>query len=369
MSLSFDHTTLGQRVLFGRGEAATLTARAIEELGSERVLLIADAFAMELSDAIAAAVPVVERIHDIVQHVPVERADAATELANAVRADAIITIGGGSSTGLAKIVALRTGLPIVAVPTTFAGSEATNVWGLTEAHRKATGSDLRVLPKVIVYDVTLSTGLPAQLAMSSGLNALAHAVDGFWAPRADPINRALGAEGVRALVPGLRGLAADEGDLAAREQTLFGAYLAAVAFASAGSGMHHKICHTLGGAYNLPHAEMHSVVLPYVASFNMPAAPDAERRVAEALGLGGAGSAGSSNRTDASPSAAAGLLALKNELGAPASLAELGMREQDIAEAAELSLAAIPPSNPREVTLESLTSLIRDAWAGAPIAQ
>ncbi|MCB1274317.1 MAG: iron-containing alcohol dehydrogenase, partial [Leucobacter sp.] len=246
MTLSFDHTTLGQRVLFGRGSAAENAAKVAREFGSERVLLIADAFAMELSDAIARQVNVVERIHDIVQHVPLERADAATMLAENTRADAIITIGGGSSTGLAKIVALRTGLPIIAVPTTFAGSEATDVWGLTEANRKSTGTDPRVLPKAIVYDVTLSTGLPAQLAVSSGLNALAHAVDGFWAPRADPINVALGTEGVRSLVPGLRGLVKDPADLGAREQTLFGAYLAAVAFASAGSGMHHKICHALG---------------------------------------------------------------------------------------------------------------------------
>lgn len=352
MSLEFDHTTLGQRVLFGRGAAADNTATALQDLGAERVLLIADAFAMGLSDEIASRVNVVERIHDIVQHVPADRADAATELAQQCEADALVTIGGGSSTGLAKIVALRTGLPIVAVPTTFAGSEATNVWGLTTDARKETGSDIRVLPKVIVYDVTLSTGLPAQLAMSSGLNALAHAVDGFWAPRADPINSALGAEGVRALVPGLRGLAADPADLAARERTLFGAYLAAVAFASAGSAMHHKICHVLGGAYNLPHAEMHAVVLPYVAAFNMPAAPEAAERVSSAVGGG---------------SPAAGLWSLRDELGAPPSLAAVGMREEDIPEAARLALAAIPSSNPRPVELEDLETLLRAAWAGDPV--
>lgn len=352
MALEFDHTTLGQRVLFGRGTAAEQTATALQGLGAERVLLIADHFAIELADAIAARVNVVERIHDIVQHVPADRADAATALAEQSRADAVVTIGGGSSTGLAKIVALRTGLPIVAVPTTFAGSEATNVWGLTTAQRKETGQDLSVLPRVIVYDVTLSTGLPAKLAMSSGLNALAHAVDGFWAPRADPINAATGAEGVRALILGLRGLAADANDLEAREQTLLGAYLAAVAFASAGSGMHHKICHVLGGAYNLPHAEMHAVVLPYVAAFNMPAAPEAERRVSAALGGG---------------PAAAGLWRLRDELGAPPSLAAVGLRQQDIPEAAELTLAAIPPSNPRAVTQADLETLLRAAWAGDPV--
>lgn len=352
MALAFDHATLGQRVLFGAGAAVENTETAVADLAAERVLLIADAFAMELADAIAARTPVVERIHDIAQHVPAGRADAATALAEGCAADAIVTIGGGSSTGLAKIVALRTGLPIVAVPTTFAGSEATNVWGLTTELRKETGSDPRVLPKSIVYDVMLSTGLPARLAVSSGLNALAHAVDSFWAPRVDPINRALGTEGMAALIPGLRVLAADPEDLDARERVLFGAYLAAVAFASAGSAMHHKICHALGGAFDLPHAELHSIVLPYVAAFNMPAAPDAEARVSAALGGG---------------PAATGLWQLREDLGAPRSLAEIGMREEDIALGAELAVAAIPASNPRPVERSELEALIRAAWAGEPV--
>ncbi len=352
MTLTFDHATLGQRVLFGAGAAVANTVTAVAALGAERVLLIADAFAMELAEAVAARTPVVERIHDIVQHVPAERADAATALAGGCRADAIIAIGGGSSTGLAKIVALRTGLPIVAVPTTFAGSEATSVWGLTTDQRKETGSDPRVLPASVVYDVTLSTGLPARLAVSSGLNALAHAVDSFWAPRADPINRAMATEGMAALIPGLRGLAADSEDLEARERVLFGAYLAAVAFGSAGSAMHHKVCHVLGGAFDLPHAELHSIVLPYVAAFNMPAAPDAEARVSAALGGG---------------PAAPGLWRLREDLGAPRSLAEIGMREADVALGAELAFDAVPLSNPRPVRPDDLERLIRAAWAGEPV--
>lgn len=353
MSITFDHATLGQRVLFGAGAAVENVASALDGLGAVRVLLISDAFAAELSDAVASRVRVVDRIHDIVQHVPVERADDAVERAKAVGADAVLSIGGGSSTGLAKAVALRTGLPIVSVPTTFAGSEATNVWGLTEGARKTTGSDDAVLPKVIVYDAELSKGLPVRLAVSSGLNAVAHAVDGFWAPRADPINRALGAEGLRALVPGLRALHADPDDLHAREQTLYGAYLAAVAFASAGSGMHHKICHVLGGAYALPHAEMHAVVLPYVTAFNASAAPDAVRRIGDAL--------------EGAP-AAAGLYALRVELDAPDSLGELGLREQDIPSAARLAAEAVPASNPRPVSVPDLERLLCAAWAGEPIS-
>lgn len=353
MTMTFDHRTLGQRVLFGTGAAVANTVTAIDELGAARVLLIADAFAVALADQIAERTRVVARIDDVVQHVPRERADAAEQLAIDTDADALLTIGGGSSTGLAKIVALRTSLPIVSVPTTFAGSEATDVWGMTKDERKITGSDPRVLPRVVVYDASLSKGLPRRLAISSGLNAVAHAVDGMWAPRADPVNRALGTEGLRALIPGLERLAADPDDVEGREQTLYGAYLAAVAFASAGSGMHHKICHTLGGAYGLPHAETHAVVLPYVVHFNADAAPDAEVRVAAALG---------------GAPAAPGLLALARRLGAPTSLRAIGFDEADIVEAARLAAPSIPASNPRAVTDADLEELLRSAWAGAPIA-
>jgi alcohol dehydrogenase class IV len=352
MTLRFDHATLAQRVLFGAGEAAENTITAVESLAAARVLLIADAFSAALADRIAASLNVVARIDDVVQHVPVERADTATATATDAAADAVVTIGGGSATGLGKIVALRTGIPLIAVPTTFAGSEATNVWGLTENHRKTTGSDPRVLPRVIVYDAELSAGLSAAQAVASGLNAVAHAVDGFWAPRADPINRALGTEGLRALVSGLRVVAEKPGELAAREEMLYGAYLAAVAFASAGSGMHHKICHVLGGTYNLPHAETHAVVLPYVAAFNLPAAPDAAARIVGVFGT--------------TPADAA-LLQFRNDLGAPRSLGEIGFREHDIAEAADIALAAVPPSNPRPVSSEDLVDLLRRAWAGDPL--
>lgn len=352
MGIKFDHSTLGQRVLFGTGEAVNNTVQAVEELGAQRVLLIADAFLGDLSDAVANRLPVVARIHDVIQHVPAENAEAAVEIARAEQADAVVTIGGGSATGLAKIVAREEGLPIVAVPTTFAGSEATNVWGITQDDRKVTGVDNRVLPRVVVYDASLSAGLPGSLALASGLNAAAHAVDGLWAPRSNPINRAMGTEGLRVLFPGLRSLHQDKDDVEARERTLYGAYLAAVAFASAGSGLHHKICHALGGTYDLPHAETHAVVLPYVTAFNAPAAPDAAERIAAALGAS---------------SAAPALYAFGAELDSPKSLEELGFREADIQEAARIIQPSVPPSNPRSVTEADLEQILHDAWAGSPI--
>lgn len=350
MPTTFDHTTLEQHVIFGSGAAVDHTVAAVHDLRAQRVLLIADEFAMEVADAVAARIHVVDRIHDVVQHVPAERSRWATARARSFRADAIVTIGGGSSTGLAKIVARDLSLPIIAVPTTFAGSEATNVWGITEAGRKTTGVDNKVLPKVIVYDASLSRGLPAQLAVSSGLNAIAHAVDGFWAPRADPVNKALGTEGLRALTSGLRTLHVDPDDLDGREQTLYGAYLAAVAFASAGPGMHHKICHALGGTFKLPHAETHSVVIGHVTAFNAPHAPDATERIIAAVG--------------GSASAAESIFTLCDELQAPTSLRALGFNEKDIPEAARIILPTIPSSNPRRVTQTSLETILTAAWAG-----
>ena len=206
-----------------------------------------------------------------------------------------------------------------------------------------------MLPRVVVYDAMLTQGLPPDLAAHSGLNALAHAVDSLWAPRADPVNRALAGEGMRALVPGLRGLRADPEDLGAHERVLYGTYLSGVALASAGAGMHHKICHVLGGTFNLPHAPTHAVVLPYVAAYNTTADPDSEARITEALGT---------------PHAAAGLWDLAREVGAPGSLGEIGFTEGDVELAAELAMAAIPDSNPRPVTRESVATLLWSALRG-----
>ncbi len=357
--MRFVHDTLPQRVCFGSGEAAANLSNEVANLGASRVMLIAAPAESYLADTIATDLPVALRHDDVVMHVPVEVADRAREAAAAYGVDALVSVGGGSTTGLAKAVALTTGLPIVAVPTTYAGSEATPVWGLTEGAKKTTGTDRRVLPKVIVYDAALTMSLPVEMSVASGLNALAHCVDSMWAPNADPVNAAFAAEGIRSLATGLPRVVTDPMDLDGREHALYAAYLSAVAFASAGSGLHHKICHVLGGKYNLPHAQTHATVLPYVLAFNGPAAPDAERRIAAAFGRAElAGRAGASEALD-------GLVALKRELNAPRALADYGFTEDSIAEAAEAILPSVPPSNPRPVTAADLRALLRAAWSGS----
>lgn len=349
MALTFNHETLGQRVLFETGGVAKNLAEEVARLGAKRVMLVAASYEADIAAKVSANIDVALHFDDVVQHVPIEKAEAARSAAVANHIDLVVCVGGGSTTGLAKAIAMTMGLPIVAVATTYAGSEATNVWGLTEAERKTTGVDNKVLPVTVIYDAALTYSLPIEMSVASGMNALAHCIDSMWGPRVDPINQAIGAEGIRAVSTGLPLIVANPNDQDGREQLLYGAYLSAVAFASAGSGMHHKICHVLGGTYNLPHAQTHATVLPYVLAFNSSSAPDAERRIAQAFG---------------SDTALGGLQDLRAKLNAPRALKDYGFNESDIAEAVTIALPLIPTNNPKEVTTENLNALLRAAWAG-----
>jgi maleylacetate reductase len=363
--MDFEHIALGQRVLFGAGRAARHVAQEAGRLGARRIMCITSEFEQAFAETALALSEVTLWHTDVVQHVPVDTAEKARKAAADAGIDLIVCVGGGSTTGLAKGVALTTGIPIIAVPTTYAGSEATNVWGLTENDTKTTGVDDRVLPATVVYDAELTLSLPVPLSVASGLNALAHCVDSLWAPRADPINQALAAEGVRALADGLPRIAADPSDITGRETALYGAYLAAVAFASAGSGLHHKICHVLGGTFNLPHAETHATVLPYVLALNGPAAPGAAARLAAALRLGLAGCAPAEPGIEPARDALDLLNSLRRTLGAPTALRDYGFTEAGIPEAVGRILKAAPPSNPAAVTEASIGELLHAALVGA----
>ncbi len=292
------------------------------------------------------------------EHVPAEVAEAARQQAAGTGADALLSIGGGSATGTAKAVALTTGLPVIAIPTTYAGSEVTPVWGLTEGDRKTTGTDPRVLPRVVVYDPDLTVSLPAGLTAASGLNALAHCAEAFWAPGRNPVTALAAAEGLRALARALPLAVKDGADLAARGDLLYGAYLAGTAFGVAGAGLHHKICHVLGGRYGLPHAQTHAIVLPYVLALNLPGAPGAAARISQALDESGLDPAGP----------AAAVQALAARLGLPAGLRDIGLREDQIDEAARLIEPAVPADNPVPAGAAELRTLLHAAWAGAPVA-
>ena len=349
MTIQFVHDTLAQRVVLANGQAAAQVRAELERLDARAAMVIGTHRTGALLDELAPSTAL--RWTEVTQHVPVELAERARVAADAASVDAVVAVGGGSAIGLAKAIALSRPVPVIAVPTTYAGSEATDVWGLTDGDGKRTGSDARVLPTTVIYDPELVVAMPRELAVASGLNAVAHCVDSLWAPRADPINAALATEGLTALHDGLRALVDRPDDLDGRARTQYGCYLAAVAFASAGSAMHHKICHVLGGSFDLPHAATHAVVLPYVLAWNSAAAPEASRRIAAALG------AEDPNE---------GLARLRTVLEAPTALRDIGLEESDIPRAAAIALAAIPPSNPRPVSEAELTRLLHAAWAGRP---
>jgi maleylacetate reductase len=351
---SFSHITLPQRLLFGTGQATENLQDEVARLGARAVMVIAAPPEKAAAETVTGGINVALWFDEVAQHVPVENVETARAAAATHGIDLLVCVGGGSTTGLAKAIALTTGIPIVAVPTTYAGSEATNVWGLTEARTKTTGVDDRVLPATVIYDPTLTVSLPVALTVASGLNSLAHCVDSLWAPRTDPINQALALEGARALARALPESAKNQGNIEAREQALYGCYLAAVAFASAGSGLHHKICHVLGGTFDLPHAETHAAVLPYA-----PAVPALAARLATALGHPAAPG------EDPATAAVSALNRLRDALDAPTRLAEHGLTEADVPEAVTRVLQAAPPHNPVSITEAGLTALLTAALSGA----
>jgi maleylacetate reductase len=288
-----------------------------------------------------------------VMHVPKPIAERASAEARDAGVDLLIALGGGSSTGMAKAIALETGLPILAIPTTYAGSEMTSIWGITENNRKVTGRDPKVLPTTVIYDPELTLTLPVDLSAASGMNALAHLVEGLYAPGVSPISVLQAEDGVRALAFALPKVVGDPDDLVGRGEALYGAWLAGWTLGTTGMGVHHKICHVLGGAYNLPHAPMHSAVLSYATAFNEDHAPHAMAALRRALAAGGL----------TAESAATGVWELATSIGAPTSLRDVGFDIGNLDEAARLVVAG-QPTNPRPVTLDGVRALLLAAYEG-----
>ncbi|GAB3861773.1 maleylacetate reductase [Nocardioides maradonensis] len=345
--MSFTYEALPMRVVFGPGSLARL-GEEVDRLGLSRVLVLSTPGQRALGDRAAALLG--DRcvgVHDQARmHVPVATVDEAMAVADELGADGFVAAGGGSTTGLGKALALRTGKPVVAVPTTYAGSEMTPIWGLTDEGRKQTGRDPSVLPRAVVYDPDLTLGLPLDVSVTSGLNAVAHAVEALYAPDGSPVVAAMAEQGVRDLVAALPALAASPRDGSARAAALQGAWLCGACLGATTMGLHHKLCHVLGGMFDLPHATTHAIVLPHVAAFNLPAVPPALAAMQRALGV---------------DDPAAELLALGDRLGVPGGLAELGVGEDDLERVADEVLAH-PYANPRPVTRPELSAVLRQAW-------
>ncbi len=348
---AFTYAANPARILFGPGRLAELGIE-LDRLGCRSALILSTPEQAGLAEAVAVRLGAVAAsvYAGAAMHTPVAVTEDALLHLRRLGCDSLVTIGGGSTIGLGKALALRTGLPQIAIPTTYAGSEMTPILGETIDGRKTTQCSSMLLPAVVIYDVELTLTLPSMLSVVSGFNAIAHAVEALYARDANPVVSLMAEEAISALAQGLPGVVKDRADLSARGDAQYGAWLAGACLGAVGMALHHKICHVLGGTFDLRHAETHTVMLPHVMAYNAAAAPDAMRRVARALG-----------RADAASS----LFALARSLGAPASLRELGMPEDGIDQSVQ-QVMQDQYWNPRAPEAASLRGMVARAWVGAP---
>lgn len=346
---NFAYNGLPARVLFGSGTVRELKDE-LQKMQCRRALVLSTPEQADMAQHVCGLLGELGAgcFTGAAMHTPVNVTDDAVRLVGDLQADCTVTVGGGSATGLGKAVALRTDVTQFVVPTTYAGSEMTPILGETADGLKRTQRTLKVLPEVVVYDVDLTLTLPVGLSVTSGMNAIAHAVEALYAKDRNPIISLIAEEAIGAFGRALPRIVADSSDRDARSDALYGAWLAGMCLGSVGMALHHKLCHVLGGTFNLPHAETHTAILPHALAYNTPAAPEAAARVARALGA---------------ENAAAALFDLAARLGANLSLQSLGMPEDGIAHATELALKD-PYWNPQPLESDGIRSLIARAWKG-----
>jgi maleylacetate reductase len=348
MIRDFTYSGSPARIVFGNGAIASV-GEWIEKSACSRALVLSTP--AQQSDAEALA----ERLGRLAagvfsgaaMHTPVDVTEAATARVKALGADCVVSLGGGSTTGLGKAIALRTDLHQIAVPTTYAGSEVTPILGQTEKGIKTTIRDARVLPEVVIYDPELSLGLPVAMTVTSGLNAMAHAAEALYAQDRNPISTLMAAEGLRALKEALPVLVREPGNLDARGEALYGAWLCGTVLGTVGMALHHKLCHTLGGSFDTPHAETHAILLPHTVGFNAAAVPELLKPLADLFGS----------------TPGAGLHDFAASIGAPMTLKSLGLTEAGLDCAASIATRN-PYWNPRPIDCDAIRALLQDAWEG-----
>jgi len=347
----FVYSSQPSRVIFGSGSVSRLLEE-IQRLDGKRALFLCTPGQRLLADEMMALVRgrAVGVFDKAVMHVPVDVAQQARQYALELSADCIVAVGGGSTLGLAKAIALDSSLPILAIPTTYSGSEMTPVYGLTENALKRTGKDSRVLPKTVIYDPQLTLNLSVKTSVTSGLNAIAHAAEGLYAQDGNPVMSLLAEEGIRALAKGLSAVVQDCHNVAARSDCLYGAWLCGTVLGSVGMALHHKLCHTLGGSLNLPHAPTHAIILPHSIAYNEAAVSGLGIRISRALGV---------NHVTGGQA----LYDLAQKLGAPLALRDLGVSEADLDRVVDIALQN-PYWNPRPIERVPLQELLCNALDG-----
>jgi maleylacetate reductase len=354
MRAAFLYQSAPLRVRFGAGSLGQ-AGEEIAAIGGKRALILSTPFQKEDADRLAVQLgPLAAGVFaEARMHTPVDVTARALAAYATSGADCIVSLGGGSTIGLGKAIAWRNDAAHLVIATTYAGSEVTDILGETEGGVKATRRDPRIRPEAVIYDPELTLGLPVAMSVASGLNAIAHAVEGLYATDANPVTSLMAVEGIAALQRALPVICRDPSDLAARSDALYGSWLCGTVLGAVAMALHHKLCHTLGGALDLPHAETHAILLPHTIAFNAPAAQSVLRPAADLFGgdLGG------------------GLYDLALSLGAPMAMKDLGVTEADLAHASDLAVKN-PYANPREVTRAGVLALLQQAWAGtrpAPI--
>ena len=348
MSRNFTYTGSPAHIVFGEGKSATV-AEWIEKLGCAKALVLSTPHQKAEAEALAEKIGglSVGVFAGAVMHTPVEVTEEAMRVIRQTGADCVVSLGGGSTTGLGKAIAYRTDLPQVVIPTTYAGSEVTPILGQTEARRKTTVRHASILPEIVIYDAALTTGLPVGMSVTSGLNAMAHAVEALYARDRNPISTLMAVEGLRAFRQSLPAIFARPQSIEVRADALYGAWLCGTVLGTVGMALHHKICHTLGGTFDTPHAETHAIMLPHTAAYNAAAVPELLAPVAEIFG----GSVGG------------GLWDFSKEIGAPLALKDIGLQQADLDRAAEIATEN-PYWNRRPIDRRSIRDLLQAAWEG-----
>ncbi|PWE31595.1 maleylacetate reductase [Pararhodobacter marinus] len=350
MMESFVFPGLTTRVVFGSGTLAQ-AGDELERLGQSRALILSTPHQEDEAQRLAEALG--KRAAGVfagaAMHTPVEVTQKAIAAYEKSGAGAVVSLGGGSTTGLGKAIALRTSADQVAIPTTYAGSEMTDILGETSEGRKTTRRDPAIRPETVIYDVDLTRTLPVGLTVTSAMNAIAHAMEAFYAPDRSPVIELMCRDAMQAFKTGLPQLIADPQSQQARTRALYAAWCCSTALGYVSMALHHKLAHVFGGSFDTPHAETHAILLPYTTAFNEVAVPEALAPIAEAFGGGSAGG---------------GLWDFASEVGSPLSLQEVGISEADLDRAADLAVEN-RYSNPRPFDRADIRALLQQAWDGA----
>jgi maleylacetate reductase len=373
----FRFVSYAQEVIFASGSLAQLS-EAAERFGWKRLLLCAN-HSMQTRghiDSIKSSLGehLVATFDHVQPHVQDLQVDLMLRLATQHEIDAIIGMGGGSPIGIAKAVSHarsavfpeNSPIPIIAIPTTYAGSEMTAVYGITHSQenppRKVTVSDPKIAPRLVIYDPNLTLDLPAEMTASTGINALAHCIEALYSTKRNPISTAAATSAVHHIFSSLLRCYTHPNDLNARIEMLQGAHLAGLSLASVSMGLHHGLCHVLGGTANVPHGIANSVILPHAIRFNADATAPQLLPAVEAMGISLNGN---------SPMVVMETLAQKisdliAQMNLPRRLRDAGgdLKESDLPDLAQLAFQNhTVQNNPKPITEPAqIEMILRAAW-------